>query len=91
MGSITTDEGTETMGEDKKPIITIDDKDYTEDDLTPEQIAMVNHVMSLDQKVRSAEFNLTQLQVGRQAFMDRLSASLADVVTDPDDSLSAAS
>lgn len=66
------------MGEDKKPIITIDDKDYTEDDLTPEQIAMVNHVMSLDQKVKSAEFNLTQLQVGRQAFMDRLQASLAE-------------
>lgn len=66
------------MGEDKKPIITIDDKDYTEDDLTPEQIAMVNHVMSLEQKVRSAEFNLTQLQVGRQAFMDRLQASLAE-------------
>ena len=70
------------MGEDKKPIITIDDKDYTEDDLTPEQIAMVNHVMSLEQKVRSAEFNLTQLQVGRQAFMDRLQASLADVTQD---------
>jgi hypothetical protein len=66
------------MGEDKKPIITIDDTDYTEDDLTPEQIAMVNHVMSLEQKVRSAEFNLTQLQVGRQAFMDRLQASLAE-------------
>ena len=66
------------MGEDKKPIITIDDKDYTGDDLTPEQIAMVNHVMSLDQKVKSAEFNLTQLQVGRQAFMDRLQASLAE-------------
>jgi len=66
------------MGEDKKPIITINDRDYTEDDLTPEQIAMVNHVMSLEQKVRSAEFNLTQLQVGRQAFMDRLQASLAE-------------
>lgn len=78
------------MGEDKKPIITIDDKDYTEDDLTPEQIAMVNHVMSLDQKVKSAEFNLTQLQVGRQAFMDRLQASLANAVTDPDDSVSTA-
>ena len=70
------------MGEDKKPIITINDRDYTEDDLTPEQIAMVNHVMSLEQKVRSAEFNLTQLQVGRQAFMDRLQASLADVTQD---------
>ena len=66
------------MGEDKKPMITIDDKDYTEDDLTPEQIAMVNHVMSLDQKVKSAEFNLTQLQVGRQAFWDRLQASLTE-------------
>lgn len=70
------------MGEDKKPIITIDDKDYTEDDLTPEQIAMVNHVMSLDQKVKSAEFNLTQLQVGRQAFMDMLQKSLKEKEND---------
>jgi len=70
------------MGEDKKPIITIDDKDYTEDDLTPEQIAMVNHVMSLDQKVKSAEFNLTQLQVGRQAFMDMLQKSLKEEEND---------
>ena len=70
------------MGEDKKPIITIDDKDYTEDDLTPEQIAMVNHVMSLEQKVRSAEFNLTQLQVGRQAFMDMLQKSLKEKEND---------
>lgn len=70
------------MGEDKKPIITIDDKDYTEDDLTPEQIAMVNHVMSLEQKVRSAEFNLTQLQVGRQAFMDMLQKSLKEEEND---------
>lgn len=70
------------MGEDKKPIITIDDKDYTEDDLTPEQIAMVNHVMSLDQKVKSAEFNLTQLQVGRQGFMDMLQKSLKEEEND---------
>lgn len=70
------------MGEDKKPMITIDDKDYTEDDLTPEQIAMVNHVMSLDQKVKSAEFNLTQLQVGREAFMDMLQKSLKEEEND---------
>jgi len=43
---------------------------------------MVNHVMSLDQKVKSAEFNLTQLQVGRQAFMDMLQKSLKEEEND---------
>ena len=43
MGSITTNDRAETMGEDKKPIITIDDKDYTEDDLTPFHDAIAAH------------------------------------------------
>jgi len=30
----------------------------------------------LDQKIASAQFNLIQLQVGREAFMDKLKGSL---------------
>jgi len=62
--------------EDKKAIITIDDVDYTEDQLSDGAKACINHVNSLDQKIASAQFNLTQLQVGREAFMARLRGEL---------------
>ena len=63
-------------GEEKKPIITIDDKDYTEDDLSNEQKIMINHINSLQQKINSAEFNLDQLRVGKDAFIQMLKGSL---------------
>lgn len=59
-------------------VITIDDKEYTEDQLTDEQKMYIQHVASLDQKLNSARFNLDQLSVGRQAFMDMLKKSLED-------------
>ena len=62
--------------EDKKVIITIDDKDYTEDDLSNEQKIMINHINSLQQKINSAEFNLDQLRVGKDAFIQMLKGSL---------------
>jgi len=63
------------MTEEKK-VITIDDIEYIEDQLSDEAKVCINHLGSLDQKIGSAQFNLTQLQVGRQAFMDMLKASL---------------
>ena len=65
------------MAEDKK-VITIDDKDYTEDQLTDQQKVMINHVSDLDRKMGSAQFNLDQLAVGKQAFMDMLTKSLEE-------------
>ena len=62
--------------EDKKAIITIDDVDYSEDQLSDGAKACINHINSLDQKIASAQFNLTQLQVGREAFMARLKDEL---------------
>ena len=65
------------MTEEKK-VITIDDVEYTEDQLSDESKVCINHIGSLDQKIASAQFNLAQLQVGRKAFMDMLKESLAD-------------
>ena len=76
------------MTEEKK-VITIDDVDYTEDQLTDEAKACINHIGSLDQKIGSAQFNLTQLQVGRQAFIDRLKEQLDNGQTDSTVSTSA--
>lgn len=63
------------MAEDKK-VITIDDKDYTEDQLTDTQKVIINHINSLSQKIGSAEFNLDQLKVGKDAFVKMLQDSL---------------
>ena len=66
------------MTEKKTTSITIDDTEYTYEDMTPEQQTLVNHVADLDRKIRSARFNLDQLQVGRDAFMNALTKSLQD-------------
>jgi len=63
------------MAEEKK-VITINDVDYTENDLTDEQKMMINHINSLQQKIGSAQFNLDQLRVGKEAFVNMLKGSL---------------
>ena len=62
----------------KEQTVTINDKEYSVDDLTQEQVAMVNHVQDLDRKLSSAQFNIDQLNVGRNAFMNMLTNSLKD-------------
>jgi hypothetical protein len=64
------------MAEKKTRTITIDGNDYTEDQLTDQQKVLINHIADLDRKIGSAQFNLDQLQVGRNAFMQMLTASL---------------
>ena len=75
------------MSEKKTQTIVIDDVEYTEDQLTDQQKVMINHLSDLDRKIRSAQFNLDQLQVGRDAFMNMLKTSLAEepVVEELDD------
>ena len=65
------------MGEKPKQTITINDVDYTEDQLTDQQKVIIDHVADLDRKIRSAQFNLDQLTVGREAFVNMLAASLS--------------
>ena len=65
------------MAEKKPNVITINDEDYTEDQLTDEQKMLINHIADLDRKIGSTRFNLDQLQVGRDAFMSMLTATLA--------------
>jgi|TARA_R100001463_G_scaffold79119_2_gene133600 hypothetical protein len=66
------------MGKDKKTPITINDKEYIVEDMTPEQQTMVNHIADLGRKLNTAQFNIDQLRVGRDAFINLLSAKLAE-------------
>jgi len=66
------------MAEKQTKTIKINDKEYTEDQLTDQQKVMINHVADLDRKIGSTQFNLDQLSVGKQAFMDMLTKSLEE-------------
>jgi len=63
------------MAEKQTKTVSINGTEYTEDQLTDAQKLMINHINSLQQKINSAEFNLDQLKVGKQAFVDMLTAS----------------
>jgi hypothetical protein len=65
------------MGEKKTTPVTIDGKEYVFEDMTQEQQTLVNHVADLDRKISSTTFNLDQLKVGQQAFIQLLKESLA--------------
>jgi hypothetical protein len=65
-------------GENNKVVITIDDKDYTEDQLTDTQKVIINHINDLERKIRSTQFNLDQMSVGKDAFIQMLKGSLEE-------------
>jgi hypothetical protein len=66
----------------KKNQVTIDDVEYAFEDMKPEQQTMVNHLIDLDRKIGSTQFNLDQLNVGKQAFLTMLRESLAKEVAE---------
>ena len=66
------------MAEKKTKTISINGTDYTEDQLTDQQKVMINHISDLDRKMGSAQFNLDQLQVGKEAFVNMLTRSLEE-------------
>ena len=63
--------------ENSEQKVSIDGKDYLISDLSEEQIVLVNQTADLDRKISSSQFNLQQLQVGRNAMMGLLTDSLA--------------
>ena len=70
------------MAEKQTKSITINDKEYTEDQLTDQQKVMINHITDLDRKISSTQFNLDQLQVGKSAFIELLNKSLEEPIAE---------
>jgi hypothetical protein len=64
------------MGEKKTTPIVVNDVEYTYEDMSEQQQAMVNHCNDLDKKIKSTQFNLDQLSVGKDAFINMLVADL---------------
>jgi hypothetical protein len=64
------------MGQDKKNPIVVNDVQYELENFSDQQRTMVNHIADLDRKLSSARFNVQQLEVGREAFVNMLAQSL---------------
>jgi hypothetical protein len=64
------------MSEKKTQTIVIDEVEHDLEAMTEEQKMLVNHCLDLDRKIASTQFNLDQLQVGKQAFIQMLKQSL---------------
>jgi hypothetical protein len=68
------------MAKDENKTITVNDVEYNLDDFTQAQTTMLNHINDLDRKLANAQFNLDQLNVGREAFVKMLADSLENPV-----------
>jgi len=63
--------------ENKKPqIVTIDGTEYDANDFNEQEVMYLNHLMDLDRKIGSTQFQLQQLMVGKDAFLTMLKAEL---------------
>ena len=60
----------------EKTPITVNNEEFFIEDMTDEQKAMINHIQDLTRKIESSQFNLEQLNFGKNAFVNALSNSL---------------
>jgi hypothetical protein len=67
------------MGKKSKTPITVNNTEYFKEDMSGEQQLLLDHVQDLDRKLRTTQFNLDQLTVGRQKFIELLASSLEAV------------
>tara|TARA_R110001599_G_scaffold199606_2_gene396340 strand:- start:186 stop:407 length:222 start_codon:yes stop_codon:yes gene_type:complete len=67
------------MAKNENKTITVNEVEHNIEDLTEQQIAMVNHIADLDKKLGNLVFNMDQLKVGREAFVNMLASSFEDV------------
>ena len=68
------------MSKDNKArMITIDEIEYDTTDFTDQQVIFTNHCLDLDRKIANMNFQLQQLQVGKDSFFKMLKESLETV------------
>ena len=65
--------------DNKSQMITINDVEYDTATFTEEQVVLTNHCLDLDRKIGNMNFQLQQLQVGKDSFLKMLTESLETV------------
>jgi hypothetical protein len=66
------------MGKNEQTPITVNGQEYILEDFDPKQRTFWNHIIDLDRKLNSARFNVDQLTIGREAFVELLAKSLEE-------------
>ena len=66
------------MAEKKTTPIVINDIEYAYEEMTERQQVIVNHIADLERKIKSTQFNLDQLSVGKDAFVTMIAQDLSD-------------
>tara|TARA_R110000765_G_scaffold99501_5_gene186903 strand:- start:1435 stop:1677 length:243 start_codon:yes stop_codon:yes gene_type:complete len=61
---------------EKKPVLSLDDKEYVIEDMTDEQKKMLNHINDMQNKLGTNAFMREQLEVGKEAFINMLRVAL---------------
>jgi hypothetical protein len=64
------------MSEKKPNLISIDGVEHDLDAMSEQQKLLVNHCVDLDRKISNTAFQLDQLKVGKDAFLNMLKESL---------------
>ena len=58
------------------PVLNLDVKDYDIEKMSDDQKLMVSHIADLNRKIEGTQFNLQQLEFGRQSFVNALKTGL---------------
>ena len=75
------------MAENEANVISIDGNEYDPSDLTDQQNYWIAQVQDLQQKRQAAQFQLDQISVAAESFMNSLIQSLSDETEKPKEML----
>jgi methylphosphotriester-DNA--protein-cysteine methyltransferase len=64
-------------------MLSIDGKQYTEEDLTPEQIAEVNHMVALQQELGALQRRFTDVQIALSTRQEAFVAAVKEAAEGP--------
>ena len=73
------------MAENEANVISIDGNEYDPSDLTDQQKYWIAQVQDLQQKRQAAQFQLDQITVAADSFMNALIKSLSDETENPEE------
>ena len=61
---------------EKPPVLTLDEKEYVIDEMTDDEKMLLNHINDMQGKINTNQFMRDQLEVGKEAFINKLRESL---------------
>ena len=61
---------------EKPAVLTLDEKEYVIDEMTDEEKMLLNHINDMQSKINTNQFMRDQLEVGKEAFINKFRESL---------------